>query len=129
MLAEDGRNRGGIQPVPYATVNGRERADVKPGEKVTIHVVVDVPCGTGKVVKADWRLDDTKQFTLPVDLGAAKYSADGEHVEFDTTISYDKAGTYFPTVKVYSERKGDASTPYTRIANLGKVRVVVKADR
>jgi hypothetical protein len=126
ILAEDGQNRGGIQPVPYATVNGRERADVKPGEKVTIHVVVDVPKGTGKVVKADWCLDDTKQFTLPVDLSAVKYSADGEHVEFDTTISYDRTGTYFPTVKVYSERKGDANTTYTRIANLGKVRVVVK---
>jgi hypothetical protein len=126
MLAEDGKNRGGIQPVPYATVNGRERADVKPGEKVTIHVVVDVPKGTGKVVKADWCLDDTKQFILPVDLSAAKYSADGGHVEFDTTVSYDRAGTYFPTVKVCSERKGDANTTYTRIANLGKVRVVVK---
>ena len=126
ILGADGKQRGGIQPVPYATINGKERADVKPGEQVTIHVTVDVPKGTGKVVRADWCIDGSKEFTQPVDMSKAKYSADGERVEFEQVVSYDKAGTYFPTVKVYSERKGDAQTPYTCIANLGKVRVVVK---
>lgn len=126
ILGADGKQRGGIQPVPYATINGKERADVKPGEQVTIHVTVDVPKGTGKVVRADWCIDGSKEFTQPVDMSKAKYSADGERVEFEQVVSYDKAGTYFPTVKVYSERKGDAKTPYTCIANLGKVRVVVK---
>lgn len=126
MLAADGKSRGGIQPVPCVTIHGKERTEVKPGETVTIHVTVDVPQGTGKVVRADWCLDDSKQFTQPADLTQARYSADGEHVEFEQTVSYDKAGTYFPTVKIYSERKGNAQTPYTCIANLGKVRVVVK---
>lgn len=126
ILGADGKQRGGIQPVPYATINGKERADVKPGEQVTIHVTVDVPKGTGKVVRADWCIDGSKEFTQPVDMSKAKYSADGERVEFEQVVSYDKAGTYFPTVKVYSERKGDAKTSYTCIANLGKVRVVVK---
>ena len=126
ILGVDGKQRGGIQPVPYATINGKERADVKPGEQVTIHVTVDVPKGTGKVVRADWCIDGSKEFTQPVDMSKAKYSADGERVEFDQTVNYDKTGTYFPTVKVYSERKGDSQTPYTCIANLGKVRVVVK---
>lgn len=126
ILGVDGKQRGGIQPVPYATINGKERADVKPGEQVTIHVTVDVPKGTGKVVRADWCIDGSKEFTQPVDMGQAKYSADGERVEFDQTVNYDKTGTYFPTVKVYSERKGDSQTPYTCIANLGKVRIVVK---
>lgn len=126
MLGADGKSRGGIQPVPCVTIHGKERAEVKPGETVTIHVTVDVPQGTGKVVRADWCLDDSKQFTQPADLTQARYSADGEHVEFEQTVSYDKAGSYFPTVKIYSERKGNAQTPYTCIANLGKVRVVVK---
>lgn len=126
MLGADGKSRGGIQPVPCVTIHGKERAEVKPGETVTIHVTVDVPQGTGKVVRADWCLDDSKQFTQPADLTQARYSADGEHVEFEQTVSYDKAGTYFPTVKIYSERKGNVQTPYTCIANLGKVRVVVK---
>jgi len=126
MLADEGKTRGGLQPTVVATINGKQRADVKQGEKVTVHVVVDVPKGTGKVVKADWCLDDTKQFNTPVDFATVLLSADGEHAEFDATVSYDKSGTYFPTVKVYSERNGDASTTFTRIPNLGKVRVVVQ---
>ncbi len=71
MLDADGKNRGGVQPVPVALIRGKERADVKPGEEVTIHVTVDVPQGTGRVVRAAWCLDDSKQFTLPVDLSKA----------------------------------------------------------
>jgi hypothetical protein len=127
LLWKDGRSRGGIQPVPYATVDGRELAEVKAGEEVTIHVAVDVPQGQGKIVKAEWCLDDSKEYTLPVDLGLARYSADGEHVEFDTTVSYERPGTYFPTVRVYSERHGRADVDsYVLIPNLSKVRIVVK---
>jgi hypothetical protein len=41
-------------------------------------------------------------------------------------VSYDRPGTYFPTVRIGSEREGNAQTTYTRIYNLGKVRVVVE---
>ena len=76
-------------------------------------------------MKAEWCIEGTT-FSEPVDLAQAQFSADGSRVEFDTTVTYTTAGTYFPTVRVYSERNGDAETTYTRIANLGKVRVVVK---
>lgn len=126
LLATDGKSRGGIQPTPYVTINGKECVNIKPGESATIHVAVDVPSNTGKVVHATWSLDENKQFTNTVNMSKAIYSANGEHVEFDTVISYDKPGTYFPTVKVYAERNGNATTPYTCITNLGKVRVVVQ---
>lgn len=35
-------------------------------------------------------------------------------------------GTYFTTVRVISQREGDADTPYTRIQNLDRVWVVVE---
>ena len=126
LLTADGVQRGGIQPVPTVTIDGKERADVKPGEQVTMHVSIDVPQGTGKVVRAAWCMDGSGEFAQPVDLSKAQFSANGEHVEFDTTVSYNQPGTYFPTVKVFSERKGDVQTPYTCIPNLGKVRIVVK---
>lgn len=126
VLAADGRNRHGIQPVATVRINGEESAEIKPGERVTIQVTAVVPKGTGRVVRATWCLDESKQFTHPVDMKQATYSADGEEVTFDTTISYERPGTYFPTVKIFSERNGDANTPYTCIANLGKVRVIVK---
>lgn len=41
-------------------------------------------------------------------------------------VSYDKAGTYFPTARVYSERHGDASSVHTLIPNLAMVRIVTE---
>lgn len=127
ILTSDGGDRGGIQPVPHATINGERSARVKVAEEVTIRVEVEVPEGTGKVVKADWCLDDSKQYTLPVDLSQATYSADGARVTFETSISYDRAGVYFPTVKVCAERRGRAQTAsYVQIPNIDRVRVIVE---
>ena len=62
-----------------------------------------------------------------MDLSQATYSADGEHVAFDTTVSYDRPGVYFPTVKVYAQRQGKAKTAsYVQIPNLARVRVIVE---
>jgi hypothetical protein len=126
QLGVDGKLRGGVQPVPYVSINGKERAEVKVGEQVTIHVVADVPAGTGKIVEAVWCIDDSKKFTVPVDFNKAVFNKDRTRVEFDTTVSYDKPGTYFPTVRISSQRNGDLGDPFTRIENLGKVRVVVQ---
>ena len=126
ILDPNGLKRGGIQPVPNATINGEKRAEVKPGEEVTIHVVVEVPEGQGRVIKAEWCLDKSKEYTIEQDLSQAIYSADGSRVEFDTAVRYDTSGTYFPTVLVYSERDGNAENIYANVRNLDKVRVVVK---
>ena len=125
ILSEDGKNRGGVQPAVSALINGKDRVDVLPGQQVTIHVIAECPSNTGRVVRADWCLSG-KEYNQPVDLSKAKFSADGSRVEFDTTVSYDNPGTYFPTVRITSERHGDAKTPYTAITNLGKVRIVIK---
>lgn len=125
ILSEDGKTRGGLQPSVVATIDGKQRADVQPGEQVIVHVVAECPAGTGRIVKAEWCLDG-KDYTLPVDLSSAYRSADGSRVEFDMPIRYNQAGTHFPTVRIYSERHGNARTTYTRISNLSKVRIVVK---
>lgn len=126
VLAEEDSDRGGIQPVVVATVDGKQKATVKTGQPVTIHVKAVCPKGTGKVVEARWMTDNTKTFNGDTDLSKATYSNNDETVEFDYTVSYDSPGTYFPTVRIGSEREGNAQTTYTRIYNLGKVRVVVE---
>jgi hypothetical protein len=47
-------------------------------------------------------------------------------VTVKTTHTFAKPGTYFPTLRVASQREGDAKTLYTRIQNLDRVRVVVE---
>ncbi len=126
VLGNNAQLRGGVQPVVDATIGGKQRADIKPGEEVVVHVIVETPEGTGKLVKAEWCLDDSKQFTQSIDMSKVTFNTDGSKAEFDTTISYDKVGTYFPTVRVYSQRTGNSSDKYTYIPNLARVRVVVK---
>jgi hypothetical protein len=41
------------------------------------------------------------------------------------THTYPEPGTYFPVVRVTSQREGDRDTPYGLIQNLARVRVVV----
>lgn len=126
VLSGNGQTRGGLQPTVTALVNGKERADVKAGEEVTITVTADVPNGTGRVTKAEWCMDDSKEYAVGQDLTQATFSNGGSHVEFTTTVSYDKPGTYFPTVRVLSQRDGNVAETFTLIPNLGKVRIVVK---
>lgn len=124
-ITDEGKVRGGIQPSIIVSIDGKQRADTSIGKQVKVHVIAECPLGTGKIVDAAWCLDG-KNFTQIVDLSQAKVNTDGSRVEFDTVFSFDKVGTYFPTIRLHSERKGNANTTYTRIPNIGKVRVVVK---
>lgn len=129
LVPATANERGGIQGVVSATIlkgKNPKRADVKVGKKVKLHVVAEVPAGQGKVIAAEWCWDDSKEYTTKVDLTKAKYSSDGSRVEFDTEVRYDKSGTYFPTVRITSQRQGDAADIYTYVQNLDRVRVVVK---
>jgi hypothetical protein len=40
--------------------------------------------------------------------------------------SFDKSGTYFVTLRAASQRDGDGHTPFARVQNLGRARVVVR---
>jgi hypothetical protein len=42
------------------------------------------------------------------------------------SYSFPRPGTYFPALRATSQREGDAATPFARVQNLGRVRVVVK---
>ena len=46
-------------------------------------------------------------------------------VRLETTHHFDRAGTYFPCVRVTAHRDGDVTAAHCRLVNLGRVRVVV----
>jgi hypothetical protein len=116
--------RKGIQPVVAVTANGGARAEVAAGEPVTFAAVVEVPPGTGRVVAAAWDFEGAGTFPLVERLTEA--DAAGTRVALKVTHAFTKPGTYFPALRVASQRQGDAGTPFARIQNLGRVRVVVK---
>lgn len=113
--------RKGIQPTVAVKANGGARADVKVGKPVTFTAVIELPPNTGKIVAADWDFEGGG--TFPV---AGRFKQTAARATLKTTHAFAKPGTYFPTLRAVSERQGDAKTPFARIQNLGRVRVVVK---
>ena len=116
--------RKGIQPIVELKANGGESTEVKVGLSVTFTATVEVPENTGKVVSADWDFEGTGKFPVVGKFSLPK--AKGSQVTLKTTYKFSKPGTYFPVLRVASQREGDAKTPFTRIKNLERVRVVVR---
>jgi hypothetical protein len=112
--------RRGIQPVIRLTANGAARAEVGVGQPVAFAATVDVPPGTGKLVSAEWDFDGAGTFPEK-----AKFKPAG-HEALKVSHAFAKPGTYFAVLRVASQRQGDANTPFTRIRNLERVRIVVK---
>ena len=102
-------------------VNGGERADVAVGQTVTFTAQIEAPPGAGKVVAAGWDFEGVGNYPVPGELHEAKST-----VTLKATYSFSKPGTYFPVLRATSQRNGDSQTPYARVQNLARVRVVVR---
>lgn len=122
LQSDSAADRAGIQPVVTVWANGRARAEVQAGEPVLLTATVDIPPGAGKLVTAEWDLDGSGTYPLVED----HMSTDGDRVMLRTEARFDQPGTYFAVLRVAIQRDGDARTPFTRVQNLGRVRVIVK---
>jgi hypothetical protein len=100
--------------------NGGERVAIAAGQSVTFTGTVEVPPGAGSIVAAEWDFGGTGSFVAnsPVKKGA-------KQVTVRMTHRFDKPGTYFTGLRGVSQRDEAAGTPYQRIRNLARVRVVV----
>ena len=119
--------RGGIQPVIRLLANGAKRANIAPGETVSLRADITVPEGTGELVEAAWDLDGGGDYSERLDSSQLKQSKNGStKVVLERQQRFAEPGTYFVTLRVASQRQGNTATPFTRIQNLARVRVVVK---
>ena len=126
IVPDNATERKGIQPVVNVKANGCERADVKVGDKVTFEATIEVPPHAGKIIAAEWDFDEKGIFPVAEKIKKGKLSEDGTKMTIIRTYTFDKPGTYFPALRGVSQREGDQETPYARIQNLGRVRVVVQ---
>ena len=113
--------RGGIQPVAELKANGGERAEVAVGQPVTFTAEIHVPPDTGKVVAVEWDFMGIGDYPVAEQLLEPKPT-----VTLEATHTFSEPGTYFPVLRATSQREGDPETPYARIQNLARVRVVVR---
>lgn len=113
--------RGGVQPVVTLKANGGAKAVVRAGQRVNFVTTIAVPPGTGKVVGAEWDFDGSGKFAEKSALKAAAQS-----VTLKASHVFARPGTYFVAMRAYSHRTGNMTSPYARIPNIGRVRVVVR---
>lgn len=116
--------RGGVQPVVDVTVDGKDRCDIAAGTEVAFEAIIEVPPGAGQVVAAEWCFDGSGDFTA-----AELPGGPAERRSLSARCTFSEPGTYFPVLRATSQRQGDPATPYGRIQNIGRVRVVVSPRR
>lgn len=80
------------------------------------------PPGSGQIVEARWDLAGTGDFATP----GALVKRSGSKVTIETEHVFDRPCTYFPTVRVVSRRDGPSGSPFARLQNVARVRVVVQ---
>jgi hypothetical protein len=100
--------------------NGAVRAEVRVGEPVTFTASVETPPGAGPVVAADWDFAGEGAFAA-----SERIAAPHPRVRLEATHAYSRPGTYYPVLRATVQREGDAETPYARVQNIGRARVVV----
>ncbi|OLS22751.1 MAG: hypothetical protein ThorAB25_25220 [Candidatus Thorarchaeota archaeon AB_25] len=117
--------RKGVQPLVTVEVNGGVRADVKAGKKVKFSAVIEAPPDAGSIVGVEWDFEGDGDFPVVQKLKDTK----SDRVKVKTTYAFSEGGTYFPALRATLHRQGDSQTPYARVQNIGRVRVVVEADK
>jgi hypothetical protein len=114
------QERGGIQAVVELQANGASRAEVAVGRPVNFTATIELPPNAGQIVTAEWEFDGVGTYPVmqPVQPPQSSVSLSSMH-------TFSKPGTYFPVLRATSQRQGDAQTPYGRVQNLARVRVLV----
>lgn len=117
------KERKGIQPVVELKVNHTKSTEVSVGEQVQFTAYVEMPDNAGILTTVDWNFEgESGQFE----------NGEYESVQKDGTIGTVKSshifshpGTYYPVIRVKSNRHGKRDDIYTQVQNLSRVRVVV----
>ncbi len=99
---------------------GSERIEVSSGEPFSLQAKVQVPPQAGKSVSVEWDFDGDGTFA------PATFKTDKGTVVVRVDHRFESAGTYFPSIRVGSEREGDPTDTLTIIQNVDRVRVVVE---
>lgn len=119
LLPPKAAERKGLQLVVDLNANGKPRADVRAGQPVELVGVLEAPPEAGAVVVAEWDFDGSGKF------GTTSSFVPAARVEVRQSYTFSTPGIYFVTLRGANQRRGDPSTPYARIYNLARARIVV----
>ena len=119
--------RKGIQPLVTVKVNDSVVAQARVGQPVALTATIEAPPGAGAIVAAEWDFHATSAIEAGDEgrFPVKETVRPANRVTLTRTYTFDKPGTYFPALRAYSQRQADGATPYARVPNLGRVRIVV----
>ena len=119
-VAPSAYKRYGIQPVIEMTASGKARAEVGVSKPIRIKGRVQAPPGAGIVVHIEWNESGDGRF-VSVPFSTAR---DGT-VTVEKDLVFEKPGTYYPVLRVTTDRAGDPNDDIAQVQNLARIRVVV----
>jgi hypothetical protein len=119
VVPVEATQRLGIQPVVSLTVDGDVRTTAPVGGTVTLRATAEVPRQTGVIVSVEWDLDGSGRFAEAERIDPAP------GVSVERRHAYAGPGTFFPAVRVVAQREGSTTSPFGRLQNLARARVVV----
>ncbi|MDE2303154.1 MAG: hypothetical protein KGK11_11410 [Sphingomonadales bacterium] len=112
--------RGGIQPVATLRIHGRQRADIRAGDAVTFDGRIAAPGPGYRVVAAAWDFDGSGRFAAQSPIAANQGSA-----AVAIRHRFLHRGTWFVTLRGTTQPQSALGTPFARLDDLDRVRVVV----
>lgn len=115
----DRHQPGGVQPIVALTVAGGSRAEVAVGEEVELCMTGSAVEPRSRIVEVRWDLDGSGGYAIGGRVPPASV------VDQSIRHTFREAGTHFVTAKVTAQQDGDPETPFARVDNLARVRVVV----
>ncbi|MQY17717.1 PKD domain-containing protein [Nocardia macrotermitis] len=111
--------RLGVQPVVSLTAEGTDRAEITAGQRVRLQATAQVPPDAGTIVGLAWDFDGSGAFTETSEFTPhTTITVERDHV-------FTTPGTHFVTARVAAHPDGDPASPYARIENLARVRIIV----
>ncbi|MBQ9612148.1 MAG: hypothetical protein IJV14_06110 [Lachnospiraceae bacterium] len=130
IVPDDAAQRGGMQQSIRFTVNGSDCAHIKAGETVNFDVETHLPEAGGEITAVDYDFVEKRGVAIP-DIfstrGDFTRTAENGVKGAVSTIShvYDTPGTYYASVRVMSQRDGNAAENFTQIRNIARAKIVV----
>ena len=129
----DPAKRFGMQAGVRLTANGEKCAHVKAGEEFVLRAEMTVPQGAGEITSVRYDFNDSWSYPTPAENlfpveGSFTRTEEGgiSGAVSEMKHSFEAPGTYFVSVRITSQRQGDAADPFTQVRNLDRVRVIVE---
>jgi len=128
VLAPEAESRHGVQPLVTLSVGGNSVVHVAVGQSVTFSMEAQSPKpqspgmeAGGPITRVEWDFVDTGNFSPGTRISRSM------SVSQTATYTFTQPGTYFPTVRVWSQQLPQIITksPFGMVPNIASVRVVV----